>query len=265
MNKLSRTWRSTSVSLRSVITGSNFWIAIILVFSVLFAEIAEEIFSGYWKLPEVKELGAAYSFNISLHFGYFIYAAPLACAFASSSNLVNDVEAGFYRLRLLKSGRREHQYGLFIGSTVGGGLALMLGVLLFATVCAMFYGTTASISNMAAMDAWLPLLDDANANWNYMLVSSLLAFVFGMVWSGVGLAISVYSPNRYVSYLTPFIICFCSVLVLPINLQPLEMLVQMNWTTFTFPKLLTYQFILYIAALVWFMCAFERRIVHEQD
>lgn len=264
MNKFARATRSAAISLRMVIFSANFWIAVALVFGVLFAEIAEDVFRGYADESAV-EFGAAYFFNISMHFGYFIYAAPLACAFAASGNIINDTEAGFYRLRLMKSGKHEYSIGMFIGTSIGGGLALMLGMLLFAVVCAFKYSISASIADMAVMDAWYPLVSGAHSHWKYMIVSALLAFLFGSLWSGVGLTISVYSPVRYVSYLTPFIICFCSALALPVSLQPLEMLVQMNWKAFTFPKLLMYQFVLYCTVMIWFDFVVERRVIHEQN
>jgi hypothetical protein len=255
--------RSVLVNLTHVVAAPNFWISVMLLFGVLFAEIAEGAFSWPWRVMEMSGHGDAYYFNISLHFGYYIYAAPLACAFAAGGMFVSDWEAGFYRLKLVKSGRREYQYGLFLGATLGGGLALMAGVLLFAAACSAIYIPYASAADLVAPDAWLPLLRGRTGNWNFMLVSALLAFLFGMVWSGIGLTISVLSPNRYVSYLAPFIICFCSVLALPTDLQPLEMLVQLHWLeSFAFAKLIAYQAVLYLAVMAWFRYAFERRVVH---
>lgn len=265
MTNLRNLNRSIWVNMTDVLTSSNFVISVLLLFGVLFAEVTEEALHLPWRQYDPSGFGDAYFFNISMHFGYYIYAAPLACAFASSGLFCNDAEAGFYRLRLMKSGRREYKYGLFFGSTIGGGLALMLGVILFAALCSMIYRPYLHASEMAAMDAWLPVLNSLTGNWNYMVVNAFLAFVFGMVWSGVGLTFSILSPNRYVSYLAPFIICFCAVLILPIGLHPLEMLVQMNWESFTFPKLFAYQTILYLGTLTLFSYAFERRIIHGQD
>ncbi|NLO84553.1 MAG: hypothetical protein GX096_03875 [Clostridiales bacterium] len=265
MMKLGSINRSLRVNLANVVTAPNFWISAMLLFGVLFAEVAEGAFLGPWRMADQSGFGDAYYFNISLHFGYYIYAAPLACAFAASGMFVSDLEAGFYRLRLMKSGRREYQYGLFLGTTIGGGLALMVGVLLFAVACSIIYLPYYPATDLVAPQAWLPMLKGQMGNWNFMLVSALLAFLFGMVWSGVGLAISVLSPNRYVSYLAPFIICFCAVLALPKEFQPLEMLVQMSWyETFTFPKLIRYQAVLYFTVMAWFRYAFERRVIRGQ-
>ena len=257
--------RSLYISLHTVVCSRNFLIAAALVFGVLFAEIAEDIITGLNQSYSAMGYGAAYKFNISLHFGYYIYAAPLTCAFAAGGNLINETEAGFYRTRLLKTGKHGYSLSFFMGSSMGGGLALMAGVALFAVACAMAYGTAGSIEDLAVMDAWMPLLKGHFSHWNYMLAIALLAFMFGTVWSGFGLAVSVYSSARYVSYLTPFIVCFCSALAVPANLQPLEMLVQINWETFSFPSLLLYNCILYAAIMIWFDSSFRRRIVHEDN
>ncbi|MFR9256723.1 MAG: hypothetical protein ACLVJ6_15185 [Merdibacter sp.] len=63
--------------MREVAGSRNFCLEVILCFIALFAELVP-IFSA-----NTGEYGDAYYFNISLHFGYYIYATPLVCAFAS--------------------------------------------------------------------------------------------------------------------------------------------------------------------------------------
>lgn len=262
--KLKNFFRALRVNLINVVLSNNFVIAVFIIFAVLFAEIAIDVFSYPWRQPDPSGIGDAYCFNIALHFGYYIYAAPLACAFASGGLFCSDVEAGFYRLRLMKSGKAAYKYSLFIGATLGGGLALMAGVLLFAVSCAIVFLPDIPATNITAMVAWLPVVSNGAGNWNYMLINALLAFIFGMIWSGVGLVFSVLSRNRYISYLAPFIVCFSSLLILPAQWQPSEMLVQMNWESFTFPKLVAYQSALYIGVLIIYTLVFERKVIHEQ-
>lgn len=267
MTSARRMTRSMGVSFRSTIKSVNFWLAAIAIFAVLLIEQYEEIVELISRDKNFFEdmFGAAYQFTLSTNFGYYIYAAPIACAFAASGEIVNDLEEGFYRLRLMKSGRREYRYGAFVGSTLCGGLALMLGVMAFALVCAVMYGTYQPIEDLAHNDAWMPIVSGANAHWKYMTLHALDAMMFGMVWSGIGMTISVISPSRYVSYFAPFIICFCSALVLPAGLQPLEMLLQLGWMDFTFPKMIAYQAILYILTMAWFSYEFEKRVVHGKN
>lgn len=251
-------------NLRSIIISKNFGLSVVLMFVILFAEVASDAFTTPWRQMDQTGYGDAYFFNISIHFGYYIYAAPLLCAFAASWLFCDDADTGYYRSRLMKSGKREYQYGLFLGTTLGGGLALMIGILLFATSLAVIYPPYYPATGMAVMNAWIPVLQGPIGNWNYMICNALLAFIFGMIWSGIGLIFSVLSHNRYISYLSPFIICLSLVLVMPVELQPLEMLVQMNWNGFTFPEILVYQSILYIGVMVLFIVAFERRVIRER-
>ena len=249
--------RAMRASLREVAGSRNFCLAVILCFIALFAELVP-IFSA-----NTGEYGDAYYFNISLHFGYYIYAAPLVCAFASGDVFCSDWEAGFYRLRLIKCGRREYQCGLWLGTTLGGGLALFLGVSLFGAACAVLFGPQRPAEVIMTVDGWLPLLQDPNGNLSYMLANALLALLFGMVWSGAGLFFSLLSPNRATSYLMPFILCFCGAIFLPASLRPLEMLVQMSWQDFHFPRLIAYQTALYAAFAAGCLWISDRRLFHE--
>ncbi|GHU83422.1 hypothetical protein FACS1894196_3280 [Clostridia bacterium] len=259
--KWKETTRAASVNLASVVMSPTFILSVLLFFGVLFAEVIQ---MALIRDTLASDMGDAYFFNISIHFGYYIYAAPLLCSLATGGLFVNDSEAGFYRLRLMRSGRGGYRHGLWLGATVGGGLALFLGALLFALSCALLFGPHYPATSIATADGWLPVLEGLSGNWRYMLLNALLAFVFGMVWSGVGLTFTVLSPNRYVGVLAPFILCFCLALLLPPALQPLEMLVQGRWESFSLPMLFLYQGVLYLLALLWFSFAYDRRITHGQ-
>lgn len=266
MIQLKNIHRATNVYIRSILHSYNYWMAVALLFSVLFAEAAESAFLKLFSTEITVHFGDAHYFYLSLHFGYFIYAAPLAVAFASSGTYVSEYEAGYYRLSLMKSGRKEYPWALFLGSTLGGGLALMSAMLFFAMTCTLIFGQHYPATDLVVPDAWIPILNNRYGNWLFMLVSSLLALPFGMIWSGVGLTISLFSQNRYVSYLTPFMICFSSALMLPAKYQPLEMLVQLNWMNgFEFYKLLVYQSFVYLSVSILFQYLFQRKVIHEQS
>lgn len=259
--KISYLARSVQINLMSILKSSPFALAVMLCFASLFAEIINPIMAIVD--TGIRDYGDAYFFHLSTHFGYYIYAAPLVCAFATGNVFCDDWEAGFYRHRLMKVGRRVYKHGLWVGVTLGGGLAVMLGVLIFALVCTLSFGPLPSATILPTMDAWLPLLQGAMGSARYMIINALLGFLFGMVWSGVGLLISTFTPNRYVSFLAPFMVCFSAVIFLPASLGPLEMLVQMNWESFTFPKLVAYQLILYTLLMIGHSIAFDRRINRE--
>ena len=256
MNDVKRTIRAARVNLKNVLMSPNFTIAALLLFVVLFAEITENAFTFPWRQTNPNGYGEAYYFRISLNVGYYVYAAPLACAFASSALFIQDWEAGFYRSRLMRSGKGGYANGLWLGATAGGGLALFMGGMLFALVCAVVYPP-----HIPAVEQDI-IVAGFLGNFRYMLECALMAFLFGAVWSGVGLIFSVLSPSRYVSYLAPFILCFCSLLFLPEIWGPTAMLKWERWTEFPTTGPLAYQAALYAGGMLLFRFAFERRVIH---
>lgn len=259
MNKKWNTARAILYSIRSACKSYHVLMSAVICFLVLFAETAgsayDVLFHGAIGLED------AYSFNIAFHFGYFIWAAPLICAFAGSGAYCNAYEAGFYRQQLVRGGYKRSCPSIWFGGTFSGGVALAGGVLLFILFQVIVFEPCQDATVIAAFDGWLPLLSAKHGGLWYMLAHAGLAFLFGAVWSGIGIALSVFQPNRYVCYFSPFIMCMCAALVFPPCFQPLEMLVQMRWETFNFPQLLFYQGLLYSAGYLAFHYAFKKELI----
>lgn len=259
MSKEWSTGRAVLYSIQTACKSFHVLLGALICFLVLFAETAgsayEVLFHGASGIED------AYFFNIALHFGYFIWAAPLICAFAGSGAYCNAYEAGFYRQQLVRGGYEKSCLSIWFGGTFSGGLALVGGVLLFTLFQIIVFEPCQDAMVMAAFGGWLPLLSAKHGGLWYMLAHVGLAFLFGTVWSGVGIVLSVFQPNRYVCYFSPFVLCMCAALVLPSRFQPLEMLVQMRWETFNFPQLLLYQGLLYLAGYLAFHCAFKKELI----
>lgn len=259
MNKKWNTDRAILYSIRSACKSYHVLLSAVICFLVLFAETAgsayDVLFHGAIGLED------AYSFNIALHFGYFIWAAPLICAFAGSGAYCNAYEAGFYRQQLVRGGYKRSCPFIWFGGTFSGGVALAGGVLLFTLFQVIVFEPCQDATVIAAFDGWMPLLSAKYGGLWYMLVHVGLAFLFGTVWSGIGIALSVFQPNRYVCYFSPFILCMCAALAFPPCFQPLEMLVQMRWETFNFPQLLFYQGFLYSVGYLAFRYIFKKELI----
>lgn len=259
MRKKWNAGRAILYSIRSVCKSYHVLLGAVICFLVLVAETAgaayDIMFCGATGLEDV------YYFNIALHFGYFIWAAPLICAFAGSGVYCNVHEAGFYRQQLIRGGFGRSCSSIWFGGTISGGTALAGGVLLFALFQIIVFEPCQDATIIASVDGWLPLLATKHGGLWYMLAHTGLAFLFGAVWSGIGIILSVFQPNRYICYFSPFVLCMCAALALPSRFQPLEMLVQMRWENFSFPELLLYQGILYSAGYVVFRYIFKKEVI----
>lgn len=259
MNRSWNTGRTILYSIRNMCKSYHVILGAVICFLVLAAETASAaydiVFYGASGLED------AYYFNIALHFGYFIWAAPLICAFAGSGVYCDAYEAGFYRQQFIRGGFRKSCLSIWFGGTVSGGTALAGGVLLFAIFQIIIFEPCQDGTVIASFDGWLPLLATKHGGLWYMLAHAGLAFLFGAVWSGFGIILSVFQPNRYVCYFSPFVLCMCAALALPSRFQPLEMLVQMRWEDFNFSDLLLYQGILYSAEYVTFHYVLKKELI----
>ncbi len=259
MNREWSTARAILHNIRSACQSLHVLLGAVIGFLVLLAETVgsayDSIFHGASGFMDV------YLFNIALHFGYFIWAAPLICAFAGSGAYCNAYEAGFYRQQLVRGGFKRSCLCIWFGGTCSGGAALAGAILLFTLFQIVIFEPCPDATVIATYDGWIPLLSAKYGGLWYMLAHAGLAFLFGAVWSGVGIALSVFQPNRYVCYFSPFVLCMCTALALPSTFQPLEMLVQMRWEQFNFPQLFFYQGFLYSAGYLTFRCAIEKELI----
>lgn len=98
-----------------------------------------------------------------------------------------------------------------------------------------------------------------------VLLFLVLAFLFGALWSNIGLCISVFVPNRYVTLITPFAIYFALHILLYrtgvlLLFSPVNMLMP---TAAFIPDLLfpfAYQGILLLGSFVVYHTAIKRRL-----
>jgi len=259
MNKKWSTGHVILYTIRNACKSFYVLLGSVICFLILLAETAapayDILFHGASGLED------AYYFNIAFHFGYFIWAAPLICAFAGSGAYCDAYEAGFYRQQLVRGGFERSCLAIWYGGTFSGGLALAGGVLLFTLFQIIVFEPCQDATVIASFDGWTPLLSAKNGGLWYMLAHAGLAFLFGAVWSGIGIALSVFQPNRYVCYFSPFILCMCAALLLPSWLQPLEMLVQMRWESFNFLRVLLYECSLYSVGYLVFSYAYKKELV----
>lgn len=259
MNRKWNSSRAVLYSIRSTCKLYSSLLGALICFLVLLAETASSAYDVFFHGAEGLE--DAYFFNIALHFGYFIWAAPLICAFVGAGAYCDAYEAGFYRQQLVRSGFKRSCSSIWFAGTFSGGAALAGGVLLFTLFQIVVFEPCQDATVIASFAGWQPLLSAKNGGLWYMLAHAGLAFLFGIVWSGAGVALSVFQPNRYVCYFSPFILCMCAALVLPSQFQPLEMLVQSRWDTFNFPQLLLYQGLLYSAGQLAFRYACKKELI----
>jgi hypothetical protein len=133
------------------------------------------------------------------------------CAVASSGSFIEDVDKKYYNFVIARSGKDLYIMAKFLAVVIAGGLVLALGELLYILLLCLKFPLVAENSAMVenAMNSTSSYLLELLRNGQYIAyfaVYILLSFLFGALWSAVGLAISSYIPNKFIAAFSPYIV-----------------------------------------------------------
>lgn len=254
--------RSTKNIIARVITGSEFWISIVAGFLLLLCEGNKaylDVLLG--RAPRESVDGIAMFFQ-SFLYGYFLYAAPVLCAYPVSSLVCDSRIDGFWQRQEIAVGRKQANLSLWFAGTFCGGLVLLCSSQCFGVISSLVYPFRSIERTIPGFIFW-EILVNSHGELAAIALQGFLAFLFGAVWSGVCLLIVNHSPNRYLGTLIPFVLCLALTIVLPSALQPFEMLVQLTWATFSIKGIIIYQLIVYMAVFIVYTRKHKRRKFHE--
>lgn len=141
----------------------------------------------------------------------FVLLAPLAAALPYADSLLQDRNQGFARYALLRMTHTRYLLTKFLVNMLVGGLVVALPMALFFVFTLFHYPRGLPP---------VPPVSDANGPiWAYGFLSDyykpypdlyvagriLLGFLFGMVFSSLGMALSPFVRMRYVILASPFI------------------------------------------------------------
>lgn len=196
--------------------------------------------------------------------------APILAVLPAATMFCEDYNSGYLIMILSRSDRRKYLKETYLCSTICGGLAIFIPSIL-SSVFYIINGKTNTIENMKY--GYSTVFDEsvfADIQYMYgggLLVGLLLvlSFVFGAIWSNVGLYISVLLPKRYIALASPFVIYFALHLIFYrigtlLVLSPANML--MPAATFIPNKIFPfcYQVIMFAMVTILYNCAIKRRL-----
>lgn len=149
--------------------------------------------------------------------GLISLLAPLVVVLPFADSYVLDKDSGYLTFILIRTGDTRHYYrAKFVANSIAGGMALLIP--LFVVFGYLWYKFPHGLSQ-AAKSAPLsgPLggvFSTAPALYVFFLIC--LSFIFGVVYAGLGLALSSSINNRYIVLATPFLLYNVGNLVLAI-------------------------------------------------
>ncbi len=189
----------------------SFWIMTFVAAAAYTASSIEELkFSWNSKTADVL-----YFWGMSQDIGFFTPLSLLCCTAINCTSFLNDYRCCYYRSAALRSGKRNYVASKFLSCVMTGGLTLALGLVLYFLILMIRFPFISEQSG--ALENWLALFSncgvDLLASGNYFGFAAayvLLAFLFGAVWSAVGICVSAFITDRYVASFSPYILWFVS-------------------------------------------------------
>lgn len=262
--------RSLRVRLKTTILSPAMFISVCLgVFMLMWQHIFNVIIYNLSIGPvTLKEMGSIYLDDIygSHALSGFDLFAPILAVLPATTLFCDDYNSGYVKYILNRVEKKQYIRETIICSSIAGGLAIFLPSL----ITSIFYivngkpntPENAGINYFTVFDE--TVYSQLQFVWEGMLLVILLlilAFLFGAIWSNVGLCISTFIPNRYVALAAPFALYFIMHLVFYrigflLVLSPVNMLMPAA----IFIPSVGYPFIYQIVLFLLVVLTFDRSI-----
>jgi uncharacterized membrane protein len=167
-------------------------------------------------LSSVESLLTAFANSPQLPTGYHIQivmsgllsdtvvlAVPILCALPFTPAFVDDIQSGFIKQFLPRTGINAYIRGKLLACAISGGLVLFIGVLLaYIASTIVLTPMEATFDGEVIAASFAPLLEKA-----------ALFFCSGMFWSLVGFTLASVTKSRYMAYAAPFIVYYILIIV----------------------------------------------------
>ena len=190
------------MDLRRAFSGYRFYIAVALALSILLRTLFDIVgFSDSLTFVYLQQ----FPFGLSDYTPF----AVIFCVLPFADSFCEDYNTSYAHNITVRTGSKRYSLNRFISNALVGGITqglIVTVVLLVCFCCADLPDTQESVSFMQGT-IWYDLnLLLRFHSILFILLRVLLAFLFGSLWASVGLCISAFSTNRYITLVAPFVI-----------------------------------------------------------
>ena len=159
---------------------------------------------GHWAMYSEVEL-----LSVPLATSDFTPFSVVFCLLPFAESFCDDYGSGYVHHIVTRISPRRYVLQRCLSTAISGGIVMGSIMALTILVCILLGAPVTSMDDMHFLENTLwnkaGLLYIWNGNLMYMM-RILIAFLFGCVWSLVGLAVSAFVPNRYVTLVFPFVL-----------------------------------------------------------
>ncbi len=208
--------RSLLCNLRQSVFSPSFLTMSLLASLCYFFSVLDEL-KFMWNSPSADVL---YFFDYAQNIGYFTSMSVLCCTVINCTSFLKEYQSKYYRQCIIRSGNFAYTITKYLSCIITGGLIPAFGLVLFLLGLGMKFPMIADNSYYCELyinssDSIFPgeLLATGN-HIGFYATYVLLVFIFGALWSGVGITVSAYITDKYVASFSPYILWFTSSMIL---------------------------------------------------
>lgn len=194
--------------LRKIIVSPQYGICVILLFILLMAGTV-----GFWAdtFPSGKTVSMLVHFLDAWDtFGNVYIAVPLLATVPVTFLLHDELNSGYIHFSIVRAGKGKYILTKMAAGLLSGMLMVLLAELLFTVV--LFLLTPGEINFLDQQEFlgkrpcfYLSLVNDGKG-WIVYIIWTLLAGLYGAVFSAMAVAASAVARNKYVAAVVPFLI-----------------------------------------------------------
>lgn len=196
---------------RRVSSPSFIVMAIITALSYLVSSVDELRYSWDYSGADVL-----YFWNIAQNIGYFTSVSILCCTAINCTAFLNDYHSNYYRNCVLRSGKLSYTLSKYLSCVITGGFTLALGLVIFFLILRIKFPFIAEGSSYlehyirSSRLMFTGKILESGYYFGFFAVQTMLAFLFGALWSAVGICLSAFITDKYVASFSPYIIWYTS-------------------------------------------------------
>ena len=182
--------------------------------------------------------GKALSFAFeSLTTGNALLVAPVICAFPYGAACIDEVKSGMFKNVLYRTDKASYIHSKAAACMLSGAVTLMGAALLVILISAVLLMPLETASGTANAAQAADIADTAGAAGEIAQsyeIQQLIGLVFrygcfGAVWSLVGMLLSLWTFNRMMAWIGPFIVDYLLEIVYERYFDALKLLYPKEW------------------------------------
>lgn len=203
--------RAFLTELKRRVLSLSFAVPVIIVTVAYMASIIEEL-----KFMWNAKTDVLYFYDMAQNIGFFTPISMLCCTALNCTSFLNDYRSDYYRSSVLRSGKLNYTLSKFLSCVFTGGITLFLGVALFISILSLKFPLVTE--NSSNVEFYIRSADNyftgeliKNDNYiGFFGAFAFLAFLFGALWSAVGICVSAFITDKYVASFSPYVIWYTS-------------------------------------------------------